>query len=119
MRASWRVAAVLAGPLLAAWPGAAMAETWKARAELIETKSAEGCPRDLSVYSLTLDGGTFTGSDVNGKMFTIAVPASKVVKEDYRSPSGSRLEISGNVATRHLEIYSNLRGCWWRLVPER
>lgn len=115
MRTVWAIAAGLA----VAVPGTALAETWKARAELIESKSAEGCPRDLSVYTLALEGGTLSGSDVNGKMFTVAVPASKVIKEDYRSPSGARLEISGNVGTRHLEIYSNLRGCWWRLVAER
>ena len=115
MRRSWAIAAVLA----AAGPGAALAETWKARAELIESKSAEGCPRDLSVYTLSLDGGALSGSDVNGKMFTIDVPPSKIVKQDYRSPSGARLEISGNVGTRHLEIYSNTRGCWWRLAAER
>jgi hypothetical protein len=115
MRALWACAAVL----MVAMPGTGMAQTWKARAELIESKSAEGCPRDLSVYTLSLDGGSLSGADVDGKMFTVAVPATKVIKEDYRSPSGSRLEISGNVGTRHLEIYSNLRGCWWRLVPER
>lgn len=115
MRTLWTCAAVL----MVALPGTAMAQTWKARAELIESKSAEGCARDLSVYTLSLDGGSFSGTDVNGKMFTVAVPANKVIKEDYRSPSGSRLEISGNVHTRHLEIYSNERGCWWRLVNER
>ena len=50
-------------------------------------------------------------------MFSITVPANNIIKEDYRSPSGNRLEMSGNVKTRHLEIYSDYRGCWWHLMP--
>jgi hypothetical protein len=115
MRTMWMLAAML----MAAVPGAAAAQTWKARAELIETKSAEGCPREFSVYTLALDGTTFSATDVDGKMFTISVSDSGVINEAYRSPTGNRLEMSGNVRTRHLEIYSNLRGCFWRLVPER
>ncbi len=42
-----------------------------------------------------------------------------MIKEDYRSPGGARLEMSGNVKTRHLDIYNNNRGCWYRLVPEK
>lgn len=110
----WKLAIVLV-----VLSGPALAESWKARAELIETKSAEGCRRDGSVYTLEVGGGTFSATDVDGKMFSIAVPANGIIKEDYRSPSGSRLEMSGNVNTRHLEIYSGLRGCFWRLVPEK
>lgn len=114
-----RSTATLAAILVVTFAGTATADSWKARTELIETKSAEGCARDLSVYTLTLEGGSFSATDVDGKMFTIAVPPNNVIKEDYRSPSGNRLEMSGNVKTRHLEIYSNNRGCWWRLVPEK
>lgn len=97
----------------------ALAETWKARAELIQTKSASGCNERLSVYTLTLEGSTFSATDVDGKQFTIDVPDNGVIKEDYRSPGGARLEMSGNVKTKHLDIYNNNRGCWYRLVPEK
>jgi hypothetical protein len=115
MRIVWRLAAaftiIVSGP---AW-----AETWKARAELIATKSAEGCSQQLSVYTLDLAGDTFSATDVDGRMFSITVPANGIIKEDYRSPSGNRLEVAGNVKTKHLEIYSGHRGCWWRLVAEK
>jgi hypothetical protein len=110
---------ILASVLMVALPGTAPAQTWKARAELIETKSAEGCARNLSVYTLSLDGRRFSAADVDGNMFTVPIADTWVINETYRSPSGSRLEMSGNVKTRHLEVYSNQRGCWWRLVPER
>jgi hypothetical protein len=97
----------------------ALADTWKARAELIQTKSAAGCNERLSVYTLTLEGTTFSATDVDGKQFTIDVPDNGVIKEDYRSPGGARLEMSGNVKTKHLDIYNNNRGCWYRLVPEK
>ena len=61
----------------------ALAETWKARAELIQTKSASGCNERLSVYTLTLEGSTFSATDVDGKQFTIDVPDNGVIKEDY------------------------------------
>jgi hypothetical protein len=115
MRIMWSLAAALTITV----SGPAWAETWKARAELIETKSAEGCPRQLSVYTLDLAGDTFSATDVDGKMFSISLPANGVIKEDYRSPTGNRLEMSGNVRTKHLEIYSGHRGCWWRLVAEK
>jgi hypothetical protein len=115
MPIAWKLAAALT--IIVSGP--ALAETWKARAELIATKSAEGCPRDLSVYTLDLAGDTFSATDVNGRMFSIAVAANGIIKEDYRSPSGNRLEMSGNVRTKHLEIYSSHRGCWWRLVAEK
>ena len=97
----------------------AAAETWKARAELIKTKSAGGCNERLSTYTLTLEGMTFAAADVDGKQFTIDVPDNGVIKEDYRSPGGARLEMAGNVRTKHLEIYNNNRGCWYNLVPEK
>lgn len=120
----WKMTGMVAAGLVMAFGGSAAAQagkaqTWKARAELIETKSAEGCPRQLSVYTLTLTGSTFRATDVDGEMVDIVVPAHNVIHADYRSSSGARLEMSGNVKTRHLEIYSNLRGCWWRLVPEK
>lgn len=115
MRIVWKLAGVLA--VVAAGPAAA--ETWKARAELIATKSAGGCPERLSVYTLTLDGTSFSAADVDGRMFSITVPDGGVIKHDYRSPTGNRLEMSGNVRTRHLEVYSDRRGCFWRLVPEK
>lgn len=115
LRIVWRLAAALTIIV----SGAARAETWKARAELIATKSAEGCPRELSVYTLDLAGDTFSATDVDGKMFSISVPANGIIKEDYRSPTGNRLEMSGNIKTKHLEIYSGHRGCWWRLVVEK
>jgi hypothetical protein len=86
MRVIWKLGVVLTVIV----SGPAAAETWRARADLIATKSAEGCARDGSVYTLELAGDAF---------------------------SGNRLEMSGNVKTRHLEIYSGLRGCWWHLVP--
>lgn len=33
-------------------------------------------------------------------------------------PTRARLEMSGNVKTKHLDICNNNRGCWYRLVPE-
>ena len=111
----WGLAAVLA--VCVAMPAAA--ETWKARAELIKTKSAEGCNERLSVYTLTLEGTKFAAADVDGKQFTIEIPDNGIIKEDYRSPGGARLEMSGNVKSRHLEIYNNNRGCFYNLVPEK
>ena len=110
----WALAAVLVACL--ATPAAA--ETWRARAELIKTKSAGGCSERFSAYTLTLDGNSFAAADADGKQFTIEVPDNGIIKEDFRSPGGARLEMSGNVRTRHLDIYNNNRGCWYRLVPE-
>ncbi len=62
----------------------ALAETWKARAELIATKSANGCAQRMSVYTLTLEGNTFSAADADGKQFTIDVPDNGMVKEDFR-----------------------------------
>lgn len=113
-----RATLVLASVLLVVGAGSAVAETWKARSELIKTKSANGCAERLSVYTLMLDGSTFSASDADGKQFTIDVPDNGIIKEDYRSPGGARLEMSGNVKTKHLDIYNNNRGCWYRLSPE-
>jgi hypothetical protein len=111
----WGLAAVVVAFL--ATP--AVAETWKARAELIKSKSAEGCNERLSVYTLSLEGTKFAAADVDGKQFTIDIPDNGIIKEDYRSPGGARLEMSGNVKTRHLEIYNNNRGCFYNLVVEK
>jgi hypothetical protein len=108
----------LAAALVACLATPAAAETWKARAELIKTKSAGGCNERFSGYTLTLEGNTFAAADVDGKQFTIEIPDNGVIKEDFRSPGGARLEMSGNVRTKHLDIYNNNRGCWYRLVPE-
>ena len=108
----------LASVLLVVGAASAGAETWKARSELIKTKSANGCAERLSVYTLVLDGNSFSASDVDGKQFTIDVPDNGIIKEDFRSPGGARLEMSGNVKTRHLDVYNNNRGCWYRLTPE-
>ena len=114
-RHHWGVAAALVAFL--ATP--AGAETWKARAELIQTKSGNGCSGRLSTYTLTLEGAKFAAADADGKQFTIEIPDNGVIKEDYRSPGGARLEMSGNVKTKHLEIYNNTRGCWYNLVVEK
>jgi len=111
----WGLAAVV----VAGMATPALADTWKARAELIKTKSAEGCSERFSAYTLTLEGTTFAAADADGKQFKIDVPDNGVIKEDFRSPGGARLEMSGNVKTRHLDIYNNNRGCWYNLVPEK
>ncbi len=72
MRYSWSLAAVV----VAAVATPAFAETWKARAELIKTKSAEGCSERFSAYTLTLDGTSFAAADADGKQFTIDVPTT-------------------------------------------
>lgn len=114
-RHGWGLAAALVAYL--ATP--AVAETWKARAELIKTKSAEGCSERLSSYTFTLEGAAFSAADADGKQFTTNVPDTGVIQVDYRSPGGARLEISGNVKTKHLDIYNNNRGCWYSLVREK
>lgn len=109
----------LAAALVAFLATPAVADTWKARAELIKTKSADGCNQRLSTYTLTLEGTKFSAADVDGKQFAIEIPDNGVIKEDYRSPGGARLEMAGNVKTKHLEIYNNNRGCWYNLVVEK
>ena len=115
-RLSW---AAGSAACLVALASPAFAETWKARAELIPTKSANDCSQRLSVYTLTLEGATFSAADVDGKQFTTTVPDNGVIQIDYRSPGGARLEMSGNVKTKHLDINNSNRGCWYRLVPEK
>ena len=108
-----------AATLLASLATPAFAETWKARAELIKTKSANGCNERYSVYTLTLDNGTFSASDTDGKQLAIEVPDNGIIKEEFRSAGGARLEISGNVNTKHLDLYNNNRGCWYNLKAEK
>jgi hypothetical protein len=98
----------------------ANAETWKARNLLIENKSAGSCLRykDGGLYTLDFTDGTFTASNVNGKMFSVKVAVDGNVKQAFISPSSARLEIVGNVKSRELETINSQAGCRWKLTPE-
>jgi hypothetical protein len=90
---------------------------WKARNVLEVDRSAGGCAKEGTAYSLDLTGDTLTVDDVNGRMLTTSVPSDGKIDQSFRSPSGARLEIVGNARSRDLEIVNSRYGCRWKLVP--
>ncbi|MFI4999935.1 MAG: hypothetical protein ACHQK9_08660 [Reyranellales bacterium] len=111
MRGIWAIAPILAIIVC----GEARAETWQASTELQKGKSGNGCATGNRVHTLELNGTTLVVSNDMGKMVTVAVPSDGMIKQTYKSPTGTQLEISGNVKTRELQIF-NLT-CPWVFGP--
>ncbi|MEK7994709.1 MAG: hypothetical protein AAB403_12970 [Planctomycetota bacterium] len=112
----WALGLVVLG--LCAASSAAQADAWRARTILLPDRSAGGCAKTGGLYALDFTGTTFTGSNANGKMFSITIPADGAVKHAFRSPSGASLEIVGNAKSRDLDIVNSRSACRWKLTPE-
>jgi len=103
----------------------AYAEQWKMSLAVVPDRSPGGCVRSAggsgvdatSVYTFDLNGDTLSGTARTGKLFTTKIGADGSINYAYKSPSGSRLTISGNVTARKLEIRNMDSACVYQLMP--
>jgi hypothetical protein len=95
-----------------------IAGPWKASAALMLDRSAGSCARSGGTYSLDLTNDTLAVDTVNGRMFTVTVPADGTIKQSFKSPNGPTYEMVGNARTRDLEVVNNAAGCRWKLTPD-
>ena len=93
------------------------ADTWQTRGVLIEDRSSKSCDKVLEPSTLDFAENKLSLTNRFGKMFTVTVPVDGTVKHQYKSPSGARLEISGNAKTRELKLLNTGNHCWWSLDP--
>lgn len=92
--------------------------TWTAVVRVIRERSANNCDENLPRFKLAFDGGSLELSANDVKLLTIQVAGNGVVNaERFRLATGGRLELSGNVKTRNLEIARWDQLCRWKLVP--
>jgi hypothetical protein len=106
-------------------PTIARAEQWQATMSLLADKSPGGCAiraggtsGDIAIrYAFDLAGDTFAGTAPTGKLFTTKVANDGSVNHEFKSPSGARLIVFGNVKTRKLEIKNINSFCVWELIP--
>lgn len=105
----------------------AQAEQWQARLSLLADKSPGSCAMaaqggttvtgSTGQYTFDLTGDTFAGTAPTGKLFTTKLAGDGSVNHEYKSSSGARLVISGNVKSRKLQIKNLNSFCIWDLVP--
>jgi hypothetical protein len=96
----------------------AYAEAWSDRLAF-ESGTASCATFQTVDYSFSLEGTSFTVSNQNGKMLTTTVPASGDVNQNFKSSSGSSLNITGNVRSKNFTITNTTNGCKWKTVAKR
>jgi hypothetical protein len=103
-------------------PSVVSAEMWTAHTTLEKEKSTSARCGEVAIsYTLNLTDKTFTATSEYGKMFSITVPADGVIKQTYKRPGGTgwwRLEMTGNVRSRELEIFVDNWHCYYKLTPD-
>ena len=91
---------------------------WSATVRLIRDRSANNCDENLPRFALAFDGASFDVTVDGTKVLTVRVPGDgSIGKERFRTATGARLELSGNVKTRDLELTRWDQLCRWKLVP--
>lgn len=93
------------------------ASTWTAVARLIVKRSASTCDEEGLRLTLAFDGSALEVTINNTKVLIAQVPGDGMIREPFRSPNGGRLELSGNVKTRDLEVARSDHLCRWKLAP--
>ena len=92
--------------------------SWSAVVRLIRDRSANNCDENLPRFALAFDGTSFDVTVDGTKLLTVRVSGDGTIgKERFRTATGGRLELSGNVRTRDLELTRWDQLCRWRLVP--
>ena len=91
--------------------------SWTAVVRLIRERSANNCDENLPRFRLVFDGGSLDMSANDVKVLTAKVAGDGSIKERFRLLNGGRLEVSGNVRSRDLEVARWDQLCRWKLVP--
>ena len=114
-----RVWAFAAGLVACVVSGVAYAQTWSAG--MVFVSGTQGCQHAQSAdYTYTLEGTTLTLTLKNGGLLTKApVSATGDVSQDFRTASGNRLRLVGNVKTRDLALLNTEYGCRWNTPPKQ
>ena len=118
MRNVGSLALILAG----AFPAFASAETWKAVGEFMPEKSAAQCTSSPTkvVYTLTIEGNAFSGTNTTGGKFSATMAPDGTVKTSYNSSFGGSsyvMELSGNAKAHQLETFNTKFSCRYKLSP--
>ena len=95
------------------------AETWMTRIDLIPESSAKACTEVSQVmWTLTLEGETFSGTNNFGAKFSTPVGPDGAVKASYTGKAGSgetfEMLLTGNVKTRQIELFNEKLSCRYR-----
>lgn len=115
-----RLCSVIAGVLALGVSNSAFGEAWSTYQEFFS--GGNNCiSNNSNKYDYTYDPNTrvFTVRNMNGLMTTITVPADGMVDKEFKSPSGNRLQVSGNVLTKELYISAPVFGCKWKTFPAK
>jgi len=104
--------------ILLALSASAQAQTWSANLVGLSGNTARCDPGAAVTYTFTREGNNFSGSNPNGKVFTITLPADGKVSHEFKSSSGARLLLTGSAQTRQLEIANIDSKCKYILAPK-
>ena len=112
-----RVCAVVGGLGACVVSSAACAETWKA--SMVFVSGTQGCQATQPVeFTYTLEGTTLSLASTAGTMTKATVLPTGEVSQDFKSASGSKLRLVGNVKTRDLALLNPEYGCRWNTSPK-
>jgi len=108
---------------LIAIPTAVSAETWTAWVFLDEERSTSesNCLQVYYPYAFDLTDNTFTATNPLGKIFSITVPPDGAIRKAYTHFEGSqlaKLEMTGNVKSRELDILDTEKRCYYKVTPD-
>jgi hypothetical protein len=95
----------------------AHAESRKYLTDLIKDRSPGQCDNQPAEYVVDLTAGVLSVSNPAGRQFSMRMPADGTIKKEFKSPTGSRLEFSGNTTAGEYQVYNFNSGCRWRLRP--
>jgi hypothetical protein len=96
----------------------ANAQTWQAQSTLQGGSSPDICAEyEPLTYTLELSEERISGTGRSGKLFSTPVPATGLIRHEFKSGWGADYEISGNVRTRELQLVHLDSGCRWTLLP--
>ncbi len=113
-----RLCSVAVGALVCMMNSAAYADTWVAHQKFVS--GMQSCANARTVdYTYSFDGKTLVVTNENGRMTTVSVPADGMVNQDFKSPSGNALNVSGNVLTKELVITNTRNNCKWATLPKK
>lgn len=101
----------------------AYAQAWQAKVEHVPGRSVAACGQtDVSkiLWTLKLEGSTFSGSSNQGATFSTTIAPDGTVKTTYEGKLGNNtfpVQISGNARTKELESFNIRSNCLFKLVP--
>ena len=93
----------------------------KANVVLIPERSTSNCRDDTSklFWTLSLDGGTLSGTSTEGAKFSAPVAPDGSVKATYQGSFGGSnfpVELTGNAKSKQLETFNTRANCRFKLV---